>query len=255
MTGTGNNQAFLAMFRKLQHFTGYTPYNYENTTVSGGSSDYAYGLLGAASFVFEVGDKFYQDCDTFEDSILQRNLKAFSYLAKISKAPYSLAKGPDVMKLSTTVNGNILTVAVAASDYALSYTAVNESPVSTAKQKIRWIRVYLDRHPYSVPAKDAGTESALLNTPDGSLTMDISSLAAGSRHVVYAQAEDSDGYKGPVTAAYFDAGSYSVQPTVVPSTSSAPSIVPSKSSAPSVVPSDASVYLLSPANQHPAARA
>ena len=38
---------------------------------------------------------------------------------------------------------------------------------------------------------------------NGIVTVDVSRLANSSRHVIYVQATDNAGYRGPVTAAYF----------------------------------------------------
>ena len=143
----------------------------------------------------ELGNAFYQDCNTFDNSILPRNVKPLTYLAKISKAPFSIAKGPDVTNLTTTLNGNTLTIAVSASDSALSYASVR-----TSEQGVGEIRVFINTHPYSLPT--ISTNTGYLAT-DGIVTVDISLLSNASRHVVYVQATDNAGYRGPVTAAYF----------------------------------------------------
>ena len=177
----------------MQYYT-----NYGQTLgylASGGTLDYAYGNLGALAVTFELGNAFYQDCATFENSILPKALTPLTYMAKISKAPFSIAKGPDVMSLTTTVSGNVLTVAATASDNALSF-----ANVSTTKQGVREVRVFMNTHPYSLPTTDTTSGYVVTN---GIATIDVSLLAPGSRNVVYVQATDTAGYRGPVTAAYF----------------------------------------------------
>jgi hypothetical protein len=147
--------------------------------------------LGAAAVTFELGTSFYQDCDYFETSILEGNIKALTYSAKTAKAPYSLSKGPDVTSLSVTVNGNSITVNTAISDSA--WSASNHA---TAQQGVGEVRLFVNEHPDDTSG--VGDEVS-----GGSSTVDISSLPSG-QHTVYVQATDSDGYKGPVTAAYFN---------------------------------------------------
>ena len=186
-------EEFRAITDKIQHFTDYgLDIGYFS---SGTTTDFAYGRLGAASLAFELGYDFYELCDTFEDLILPKNLKALKYLAKISKAPFSIAKGPDVTTLTTTMNGSTLTVKATASDSALSYGKIRSS-----KQGVREVRVFVNTHPYSLPQINASTGYVLKS---GTAVINVSNLASGSRNVVYVQAEDTAGYRGPVTAAYF----------------------------------------------------
>ena len=194
-TTNGNADGFKAAADKLIYFTGYT--NALGYLASGGTVDYAYGNLGAAGLSFELGNAFYQDCPFFESTILPKGLKALNYLAKISKLPYRIAKGPDVTSLTTSVSGNTLTVTATASDSAWSY-----AQVSTTMQSVRKIRAFINTHPYSLPTMNASTARYVLKNGNAT-TIDVSSLPSGSRNVLYVQATDTAGYRGPVTAAYF----------------------------------------------------
>ena len=64
---------------------------------TGTSDDWAYGELGIASYTFEMGTTFFQDCSSFETTIWPDNLKALLYAFKIAPAPYRLAYGPDAL--------------------------------------------------------------------------------------------------------------------------------------------------------------
>lgn len=64
---------------------------------TGTSDDWTYGELGIASFTFEMGTGFFQDCSSFEATIWPDNLKALLYAFKIAPAPYRLALGPDAL--------------------------------------------------------------------------------------------------------------------------------------------------------------
>ena len=50
----------------------------------GTTDDFGYGDLGVASYTFELGTNFFQDCSTFENTILPDNLQALVYAAKVS---------------------------------------------------------------------------------------------------------------------------------------------------------------------------
>lgn len=178
---------------KYRHFNNYGfsgPNNGFLYPASGATDDWAYGALGAAGMTFELGTEFYESCEYFESSIVGINIKALTYAAKTSMAPYSLSKGPDVTSMSANVNGNSLTVAVSASDSAFS--SANHP---TSRQGVAEIRVFVDEYPTS--GVSGGTVVS-----GSSLTVDISSIAQG-RHMVYVQATDGAGYKGPVTSAFF----------------------------------------------------
>jgi carboxypeptidase T len=85
---TGNNAALRALGRRLAWFNGYTPeqsiglYPTDGTTV-----DFAYGDLGVASYTFELGTDFFQDCGSFESTILPDNLESLRYAAKVARPP------------------------------------------------------------------------------------------------------------------------------------------------------------------------
>ena len=194
---TGNDSGLEALANKYQHFNNHELSGPETPgflyPASGATDDWAYGTLGAAGMTFELGTGFYQDCDYFENSILDANMKALTYATKTSKAPYSISKGPDVTNLVTSIDGNTLTVTAAASDSAWS-----SSNHPTSNQGVSEIRVFINHHPYDGEL-DPQTGTLLSGA---SLTFDVSSIPAG-RHVVYVEATDGDGYKGPVTAAYF----------------------------------------------------
>lgn len=218
---SSNDNELEALASKYQHFNKYT-FAGPNTPgflyeVSGASNDWAFGALGAAGMTFELGTTFYQDCDYFENSILDGNMKALTYGAKISKAPYSMAKGPDVTDLSTSVSGGTLTVKTAASDSAWS-----SSNHPTSQQGVTEIRVSVDVHPY-----DASVDGQVGSLVTGdSVDIDVASLTDG-RHIVFVQATDGDGNKGPVTAAFFTKGDSPGIPSSGPVT--APSTFPAAS--------------------------
>ena len=44
----------------------------------------------------KIGTKFFQDCTSFESSIVEKNLKSLVYAAKAARRPYLLAAGPDI---------------------------------------------------------------------------------------------------------------------------------------------------------------
>lgn len=222
---TGNDSQFEALGSKYRNFNGYdysAPFNGYLYPASGVTDDWAYSTLGAAAMTFELGNAFYQSCAYFESSIVDRNIKALNYAAKVAMAPYSLPKGPDVTSISLSVSDGLLTVNAEASDSALSAT---NHPSS--RQQVTEIRFFINEHP-----SDTDFLGTLLGF-FGGVTIDVSSLADG-RHVVYVQAMDEDGYKGPVTAEYFEftaTVSDTPAPTISMATTDFPEAAPTPSPA------------------------
>jgi len=200
-----------ALSDKYKYFNGYAyagpqqeSFLYE---ASGTTSDWAYGVLGAAGMTFELGTSLYQSCEYFDESNLEVNKKALTYAAKISRAPYSLPKGPDITNATLSANDSSLTILVTASD---SSNTANTHPM--AEQDVIEIRAYIDNHPYDLLEDGQSPEGivAMENPSDGnSITVtatkviDISDLAEGE-HIIYLVAKDSLNYTGPVTAFSFE---------------------------------------------------
>lgn len=77
----------------------------------------------------ELGTRFYQDCEYSEESILPSStLKVLTYAAKTSAAPFSMSKGSDVTSISTTIDGDMMTVLASASDSAWFQSAITPPP-------------------------------------------------------------------------------------------------------------------------------
>jgi hypothetical protein len=177
---------------------------------AGGTLDTMYGLHCVASLGFEVGEKFYEECNHFEDDIFPMNYEALIYAAKVASAPFKIPKGPDVLSLeveSTTSDSIIVTVLVSDEERSIAY---GEAFAATGSQDIKKVRLFIDEHPYTAHNPDAGESMNPLDvdgfnspTESASLEIDTKSLSSG-QHVVYVEAEDSDGFKGPISAAFFD---------------------------------------------------
>jgi len=161
---SGNEEGLQAAARKIKGFNDYTlagpltpAFLYP---ASGVTDDYFYGELGALAFTYELGTEFYQDCDTFEDTIVPDNIPSLVYLAKISTKPYILAKGPDVtnMSISSTINYHpttLLPISITVSDDELSAGPGN---YVTSTQDIASISISVDMHPYDVDSNGNGPQ-------------------------------------------------------------------------------------------------
>jgi carboxypeptidase T len=168
-----------------------------------------YGLHCVASFTFEVGSAFYQKCNEFEAEVFPSNYEALIYATKVASAPFKIPKGPDVMSLeieSTITNSVTVTVLVSDTERSVAY---DEAFASTGSQAIAIVRMFVDEHPYTTQNPDAGksmnpVDANGFNSPTerAFLTIDTQSLASG-QHVLYIEAEDIAGDRGPISAAFF----------------------------------------------------
>lgn len=252
-----DDEALQALGRKVAHYNDYKlwapgspDFQYPAT---GDGSDYMYAVAGVASFGFELGEDFYEDCDLFEDDIAPINLSALLYAAKISKKPFSLVKGPDIMDLvivpDSEQDGEIK-VTVVASDSAM---VSSHGGSDTGDQGVAKVRLYLDVHPDDYNEGDMTWEMLPVeaDADDQFELVMMSPNVSSGRHTLYAQAMDNGDYLGPVSSIFFDVvrqetASPSIGPVASPSSSpsswptSDPSQAPSRaptSTKPTISPS------------------
>ena len=202
---TGNATELATFGRKLAWFNNYTPQRADDLyPTDGGTIDFAYGELGLASMVFELGTSFFQNCSTFENTILPDNLDALVYAAKSARAPYALPAGPDVVNLALSEDavlpGSTVTLSAEAND-----TRFNNSNGTEPTQSIAAAEVYIDTPPW-----ETGATAIALSASDGNLNsntegvtglIDTTGLALG-QHMLFVRAQDSAGNWGPVSARF-----------------------------------------------------
>ncbi|MGD2159356.1 MAG: M14 family metallopeptidase, partial [Anaerolineales bacterium] len=96
-----NGNALQSLGRKLAYDNGYSPAQaIDLYPTDGTTDDFAYGDLGLASYAYELGTSFFQDCNTFENTILPDNLSSLIYAARVSRTPYLTPAGPDALNLA-----------------------------------------------------------------------------------------------------------------------------------------------------------
>jgi hypothetical protein len=204
-TATGNGTALQTLGRKLAFFNGYEPdqaiglYPTDGTTV-----DFAYGELGVAACLFELGTSFFQSCSAFESTILPDNLASLLYAAKVVRTPYLTAAGPDVTGAAASVTvvapGDPVTIQATADD-----TRFNTSNGSEPTQAIAAAEMTVDAPPWQT-----GAAAVAMAAVDGSFDspvegvsgmLDTSAIGDG-RHTVFIRARDAAGNWGAVSAVF-----------------------------------------------------
>jgi carboxypeptidase T len=202
-----NGTALRTLGRKLAYHNGYEPdqgiglYSTDGTT-----DDFAYGELGLAAFVFELGTSFFQDCATFENTILPDNLPALLYAAKVARTPYQTPAGPDALDLSVwpgeTPPGGVVTLTATIDD-----TRYNQINGAEPTQNVVAAEYYVDVPPWIT----ATTPVAYPLAPvDGSFdqqvevvfaSIETEALTAG-RHILFVRGQDAHGDWGAFSALF-----------------------------------------------------
>lgn len=210
-TPAPNTTALQTLGGKLAYWNGYVPkqsfglYPTEGTTI-----DFAYGELGVAAYLFELGTAFFQDCSTFEDIILPDNLSALIFAAKVARTPYTTPAGPDAIKLSLsagTKSPGVLAGTPVTLSATIDDTRYNNSNDIEPTQNIAAAECYIDTPPWVT----APTPVPITMSPaDGSFnsqvenveaTIDTKGLSKG-RHIVFVRGQDADGDWGAFTAIF-----------------------------------------------------
>ena len=124
-----NGPQLRTLGRKLGFFSNYPAMQSFVHLVSGSAVDYAYGALGVASYTFEIGTSFFQDCGSFERTVLPDNLAALRYALTVARTPYITPAGPDAVGVTTSA-GSPTTAVSAGAPVALSAT-FNDSRYNT----------------------------------------------------------------------------------------------------------------------------
>jgi tRNA threonylcarbamoyladenosine modification (KEOPS) complex Pcc1 subunit len=132
------------------------------------------------------------------------------YSAKVASAPFRIPKGSDVLSLkikSTKLDSITVTVSVSDEERSVAY---GEAFAATGNQNIKRVRIFIDDHLYALKNSTAGETMKSMDlggfnspTERASLTIDTKGLSSG-QHVLYVEAEDSAGFKGTISAAFFD---------------------------------------------------
>jgi hypothetical protein len=199
---TAPNDAQLARLGgNLASFNGYLPQQASDLYPAAGTTDgYTYGELGVASYTFEIGasyDGFYPPCSRY-DALVEPNLDALLYAARVARTPYQLAFGPDVL----TMHRPAPVMAPLHSGLPFSATL---GYLGWSGPGITGAEAYVDRPPWqggtAIPlapvdgAFDASNETV---TGVTSPTLSI------GRHLLYVRGRGENGRWGPVSAAFVD---------------------------------------------------
>jgi carboxypeptidase T len=214
-----NSTALQTLGRKLSYFNGYEPdqaiglYPTDGTT-----DDFAYGELGLAAYTFELGTTFFQNCTTFENTILPDNLPALIYAAKVSRAPYLTPSGPDALDAAVSPIGVIPGEPVLLTA-TVDDTRYSDQNGTEPTQAIAAAEYYIDIPPWittttpashSMTASDGFFDAAI---EDVEAVVDTAGLSAG-RHTIFLRGQDSAGNWGAFSAVFVHVLETGVSPVI-----------------------------------------
>ncbi|MGD9093333.1 MAG: PKD domain-containing protein, partial [Anaerolineales bacterium] len=165
-----------------------------------------YGDLGLAAYTFELGNYFFQNCSNFKNKIVPNNLPVLLYAAKVSRYPYLIPAGPDVLNLIITPSlvsqGEYVNLTASVND-----TRYHDTIGSEPTQDIIAAEFYIDVPPWiktSTPishpmtAVDDSFDSPI---EDVHATINTTELNLG-QHTIYIRGSDGAGNWGPFSAVF-----------------------------------------------------
>ncbi len=211
-TPAPNATALQAFGRRMAYFNNYTPQAAVGLYATDGTTDdFAYGELGLPSFTYEVGTAFFQDCASFQNTILPTNLAALRYGLRAARAPYRWPLGPDAVEVRTqpdlvVAGAPVQVLATLDDSRQKGGTYASSGPVPPV-QSIAAASAWLGVPPWSpgaVAQPMQAVDGVFNSTAEAATaTLDTTALPPG-RHLVFVQGRDTAGHDGPPAAAFVD---------------------------------------------------
>lgn len=173
---------------------------------NGSSDDWAYGELGIPAFTFEIGNEFMPPYAEIDSRQWPDNGPALLYAARIARAPYLMAHGPDVLNLSVSADGEQFLATAIVDDTQNGGDAIRDA-----------------RYSIDIPPWQDGAQRLPMQPADGTLdapeeaveaTLDVTGIEPG-RHILYVEGQDAGGNWGPVSAAFFTVEDIGVDDSLV----------------------------------------
>ncbi|MEL6765020.1 MAG: hypothetical protein AAFO87_15495, partial [Cyanobacteria bacterium J06607_6] len=183
----------------------------------GTSGDWAYGELGIAGYILELGETFFQPSDDFETAILPENIPALTYMAKAARRPYQTPAGPETvdveLDLPQVVAGKSVVLNALADDTRFDDGEIAEDEVDTVNDLPEPSQdVVAGRYSINEPSWIEDVELFEMDAADGDFdssaetltaTIDTTGWEAG-RYTLFVEGQDADGNWGVPTAVFLD---------------------------------------------------
>ncbi|WP_170113198.1 M14 family zinc carboxypeptidase [Ahniella affigens] len=201
-----NAAALESLGRRFAKLNSYTPQAIIDLyPTDGTTADTVYGELGVASYSFEFGTAFFQDCALFENNILPNNLAALKLASRAARAPYQVAHGPDVDSVQLVPDialpGEVVMLYARADDTRFSNANGGTQTAQPVASALGWIGT-----PPWMPGATASAATAVdgnFDTPVEVVQAPLSTTGLPlGRHLAWVQARDADAQDGPWSAGF-----------------------------------------------------
>jgi len=197
--------------RKFAYFNGHEPkQGYGLYPTDGTTTAFTYGELGIASYTFELGTEFFEDCTYFENNIMPDNLPALLYAIKVARTPYMTPAGPEAVDLSLDFGaippgvspGTPVTLTAAIND-----TRYNNNNGTEPSQNIAAAEYYVDVPPW---VTDPAPNAILMSPSDGTFDSTVETVEAtidttgwsDGQHIIFVRGQDADNNWGAFSAIF-----------------------------------------------------
>ena len=197
--------------RKFAYFNNHSPEQaYGLYPTDGTTTTFTYGEQGIASYTFELGTEFFEDCTYFENNIMPDNMPALLYAIKVARTPYMTPAGPDGLTLAIDTgstppgvpSGTIVTLTATIDD-----TRYNNSNGTEPSQNIAAAEYYVDVPPWMT---DPVPVAIPMSPSDGSFDSTIEAVEAAidntgwsdGQHILFVRGQDADGNWGAFSAIF-----------------------------------------------------
>lgn len=207
-TGEKNAPNYLELQTLARKFSYYNQYKAQRSAelypCSGTNDDWMYDKLGVASYVFEMGREFFENCTSFQQDIWVKALPTLIYAAKASRLPYQSPAGPEVTEIRLDRTRVMTGMKVLLTGIADDTRFAGESEPT---QKIADIRYSVD-----VPSWISGARTVQIPAVAGGFLssreevrcrIDTTGWSIG-RHQIFVEAKDADGNWGVPTSLFLE---------------------------------------------------
>jgi carboxypeptidase T len=202
-----NNTQMATLGRKFGHFNDHKVCNdCLGYLANGTTDDWTYGELGIASYTFELGTTFFEQCNIFEEQVYSQNLPALIYAAKSVRRPYQTPSGPDTINLT-------LNAAVVGMDTPVNLAAVIDDTRynSNGHGDEPTQAIQAGRYSFDAPSWTGATLYPLqaadgtFDSPSEGVAATINPAGLGvGKHLVFVEGQDADGNWGAPTAVFLE---------------------------------------------------
>ena len=194
--------------RKFAYFNSYFPEQSIYLYVTDGTTiDFGYGDRGVASFTFELGTEFFQQCSYFENVIVPGNMPALVYAARVTRAPYMQPAGPESLSVATMPSGTVPSGQPLVVNATVNDSRFNNQNGTEPTQPIAAAEVYVDVPPWSPGAAPIALAAAdgNFNTPVEAVTGTLPTAGWPlGKHTLFVRGRDTLDNWGPVGAVFID---------------------------------------------------